>query len=259
MKDEKSNAISYAIVFHFLLGIMNFVFSILFNGFQTPSLDRNLIKILLAALLWGGATIFLFKALKLVESSEVTILSTIRVVVTIIFSVLFVHEVFNKQRVLGAILIIIATILVTQLKKGMKLNRGMIYILIMSILSGVAIIFDGLNVEIYDVVSYNSVVNFTIGLLLLISNPISLRGKKYLLEFNFLNKMLPLALFSTIQGIAYLLALDRGGDISQVGTIRQAQVIVTVIFAVIFLNERSRLVLKLVSAALVTLGVILLS
>jgi uncharacterized membrane protein len=55
------------------------------------------------------------------------------------------------------------------------------------------------------------------------------------------------------------LALTYGGNTAQVGTIRQASVIVTVLLAVMFLRERGNLGRKLIAAVLVTAGVFLLS
>lgn len=71
--------------------------------------------------------------------------------------------------------------------------------------------------------------------------------------------MLPLALFSTIQGIAYLMALVTPGVTTQTGVMRQSTVIVTVILAVIFLGERTAIFQKVCAGILVTIGVILLS
>jgi len=71
--------------------------------------------------------------------------------------------------------------------------------------------------------------------------------------------MLPLGIFSTIQGIAYLLALVSPGVTAQVGTIRQSTVILTVLFAIVFLNEKANLWRKIIAAVLVTIGVVLLN
>jgi uncharacterized membrane protein len=93
----------------------------------------------------------------------------------------------------------------------------------------------------------------------LVFYPKVLQQWKHFLQPNFLAKMLPLAVFSASQGVLYLLALTYGGNTAQVGTIRQASVIVTVLLAVMFLRERGNLGRKLIAAVLVTAGVFLLS
>lgn len=71
--------------------------------------------------------------------------------------------------------------------------------------------------------------------------------------------MLPLAVFSATQGVLYLAALAYGGNTAEVGTIRQASVIVTILMAAVFLGERGNLGRKLLAGAIVTIGVFLLS
>lgn len=258
MKGDESNPYSYAIVFQFLIAVLNLPI-VFIHGFQMPELNLNLLFIPIAAGLWGGAVVYLFKALRTVEASEVTILSSIRVVITIVASVIFLHESFGVIKILGTILIFLSILLVTNFKKGIKFNQGFIYILITSLFSGMAIVADSFNVKNYDPISYNFIGSFLIVAILLIIFPKALKTWKHFIQPNFLKKMLPLGVFSTVQGLAYLLALANGGDASQVGTIRQASVIITVILAVIFLNEKDNLVRKIIAAILVTFGVILLS
>ncbi len=128
----------------------------------------------------------------------------------------------------------------------------------MALFSGLAIVVDGFNVRHHDVVSYSAIVNSLIVIILLMFYPKAVKQWKYFISLNFLKKMLPLGVFATVQGVAYLLALSYGGNTAQVGTIRQASVIVTVLLAVILLNEKDNLVRKLIAAVLVTVGVILL-
>lgn len=258
MKDDKSNPYSYAIVFHFLLGILNFICA-LFLGSHISIFSGNFLMLLFASALWSVTMIFLFKALQLVDVSEVTILSTIRVIVIIVASIIFLHETFTIQKAIGAVIIIIATFLVTNRKKGIKFNKGIVYVLLMTLLGGLAIVADSFNVKSYDAVFYNSFQNFLSGFFILLFYPKALTQWKHFAQPNFLKKMLPLAVFSTIQGIAYLLALVTPGVTAQVGTIRQASVITTVIFALIFLHEKNNLIRKTIATILVTFGVILLS
>lgn len=258
MKDEKSDPYSYALVFQFLIAILSLPIAMV-QGFQIPIINSNLVFLVIAAALWGGTAVFLFKALQVMEASEVTILSSIRVVITIIASILFLQESFNVLNVLGTILILVSILLVTNLNKGIKFNKGIFYTLVMALFSGLAIVADGFNTKNYDAASYSTIVNFLTATILLIIYPKVLKQWNNYTKPNFLKMMLPLAVFSTIQGLAYLMALAVGGNTSQVGTIRQASIIVTVILAVIFLKERDYLGRKLIAAILVTCGVVLLS
>jgi len=257
MKGDRSNPYSYAVVFHFLLGFLILIFGLLY-GADFSLLRGNVCMLLLAAALWGACQIFLFKALQLVEVSEVTILSGLRVVVTIAASISFLGQIFTWFNGLGAMLILASTLLIVDLKKGFRFNKGLLYILAMALFGGLAIVADSANVQLYDVLAYSTFSNFLSGFFILVFYPKALAQWKQFIQPSFLAKMLPVAVFSAAQGILYLLALTYGGNTAQVGTIRQASVIVTVLLAMIFLKERDKPWRKFVAAILVTLGVILL-
>ncbi len=257
MKDDKSNPYSYAIIFHLLLGVINLVFAMI-HGFQPLPLNANLIGFMLAVVLWGIGTIFLFKALQLLESSEVTILTSIRALVTIVASMLFLHESFNGQKVLGTIIILASIFLVTNFKKGAKFfNKGVVYSLAMAFFYGLAVVVDVFNLKNYEPISYIAIGNFMIGFILLLIYPKALKQWRDFVKPEFLKKMMPLGILSSVQGIAYVFALTKG-PASQIAPISQAQVIVTVLLAVIVLKERTNLFRKIIAAFLVMFGVILL-
>lgn len=125
-------------------------------------------------------------------------------------------------------------------------------------LAGVGVVLDTYNVRSYDAVSYNVVINFLITLILLIYYPKTLKQLKSFSSRNFLYRMLPLGFFTSIQAIAYYLALGQGANASQVGPILQAQVIVTVLLAALLLKERDFFLRKIIAALLVSIGVILM-
>jgi bacterial/archaeal transporter family protein len=257
MKNDKSDPISYSVIFHFLITFFNFFF-VLFVGFEFPKISFDLIFFLAAAITWGACSIFVFKALQLIEASEVTIVSSTRVIITIAGAMLFLGESFTLQKLIGTGIILVSVILVADLKKGFKFNKGLMYTLIMAFLAGLGVVIDAYNVRNYDPVSYNLVINFMIGTLLLIYYPKTLRQLPGFTKPSFIKAMLPLGFFTSIQAIAYYLALGSGGNASQIGPILQAQVIVTVLLAIIFLKERDFIYRKIIASILVTIGVLLI-
>ena len=258
MKDDKSNPYSYTVVFHFLLGLLVLGFGLI-RGSNFSLFTGNVYILFLAAALWGVCQVFLFKALQSVEASELTIVSGLRVIITIVASIIFLNQVFTGWNAVGTVLILASTVLVVNLGKSFKFNKGLWYTLAMAFFGGLAIVADSANVQQYDVLAYSTYSNFLSGLFILALYPKALQQWKHFVQPRFLVKMLPLAVFSASQGVLYLLALAYGGNTAQVGTIRQASVIVTVLLAITFLNERSNLDRKLIAAALVTAGVFMLS
>lgn len=256
MKDDKSDPISYSIIFAFLLGFINLIVALI-AGFHFPKLNGSLIFFPIAAVLWGLGTIFYFKALQLLESSEVTILASVRSLITIAASLLFLKETFNLQKLFGTVIVLLSIFIVTNLKHGIKFNKGIYYTFGMTLFYGLAVVFDVLNLRSTDPLSYLAVVNILIGIILLLIFPKAIKKMKVFANKNFLKKMLPVSVFSSAQAIAYYFALAKG-PASQIAPIGQAQVIVTILLAVIILKERDNLLRKVVAAILVMIGVILL-
>ena len=64
--------------------------------------------------------------------------------------------------------------------------------------------------------------------------------------------------FYALSAITFYLALDAGASISQLSPISRASIIVTVILSAFFLNERKDMGKKILSALLVSAGVLLL-
>lgn len=258
MKGDETDPYAYTIVFQSLLAILPIPIAIV-HGFYFPHLNIYSLFFIVAAALWGAATFFIFKAVHLLEASEVTILTTTGVIVTIVISIIFLHETFNFQKILGTAITFAAVILVSNLRKGFKVNKGILFALIATTCAGIAIVLDKVNVKNYDVISYGIIIDVLIVSMLLLLRPKALKHWRHYVQPNFLQKMLPLGVFSAIQGFAYLFALKTPGVTAQVGAIRQSSVILTVIIAMVFLHERDNVLKKIIGAGLVTVGVILLS
>lgn len=67
------------------------------------------------------------------------------------------------------------------------------------------------------------------------------------------------SLFYGIAAVTFYQALDSGASVSQLSPISRASIIVTIILSALFLNERKDIGKKIVSALLVSVGVILLA
>lgn len=256
MRDDKSDPIAYSIIFAFMLGGINLIVALVY-GFRFPSFGIHSLFLLGAAILWGLGTICFFKALQLLESSEVTILGSVRSLITIAASLLFLNETFNQKKLLGTILVLLSIFIVTNLKHGMKFNKGIYYTLGMVCFYGLAVVFDVVNLRYADPLSYLAITNILIGIILLLIFPKTIRKLTFLADKSFWKKMLPVSVFSSGQAIAYYFALAKG-PASQIAPIGQSQVIITILLAVVILKERDNLLRKTIAAVTVTVGVILL-
>lgn len=255
-KHKDSDPVLYTIFFAFLLSCINITVSG-FWGFNAPALNLSFLYFVLSAVLWGIGTIFLFKAMKEIEASEVTIIVSLRIIVIMMGSVIFLQQSLDVFKILGAIIVFIAIVFVANIKKGVKFSRGITYALIVTFFYGTAPVVDAHVLRSFDVFSYLTVVNVLIFFVLIVIFPKTVLKWREYTRADFLLKLVPLALLSSSQAYAYLFAVQRG-PLLQIAPINQTQVIVTVLFAAVLLGERDNLIKKLIAALLVVVGVYLL-
>jgi drug/metabolite transporter (DMT)-like permease len=259
MKEEGSDPISYSIVFEFLSAVLIGIF-VVWHGFVLPPVTKLPWNFFIMAVLYGLGTVFIFKANKLIEASEAAIITPLISIVAIVSSVTFLKESFDLKKLAGTLLILAATLLVAELKKGFVFNKGVLYALAMVVCYGLAITNDAFILHTTkDAASYTAVSFLLVGIFLVIIHPNSLGRVGDFLSTSKLCNMALLGISYSIATVAFFSALQSGAGASQMGPLNQSFVVVTVLLAAVFLGERSNLFKKLVAAVVVLAGVLLLS
>jgi uncharacterized membrane protein len=120
-------------------------------------------------------------------------------------------------------------------------------------------VLDKYLIGFYNIYAYQ-VLNFiSCSIITAIIFPKSIKNVKEFLTIKKSNFYIMIAAFlGSIGCISYFISLKTGGEISQVGPILQSSMILTVLIGIIFLNEKERLIQKLISAVLMFVGVVLL-
>lgn len=258
MREEDSEPIGTAIVFQFLLGFMGLVSALIFHRFIWSTAIIFSFPFLFSAILWAMSTVFTFKAVKLIGAGENTIFSTISTVITIILGVVLFHEVFTGQTILGSFLILFSVILVAYDHLSFSSGKGMVFAVIASIASSIAVVNDIAILKHYEAFSYMAMMSIAPGVLLACIFP------QHVLRVwskEFIGRLHTVGIFTllyTIQGISYYLAFKYGALISHMSPISKTTVIMTVILSAIFLGERKKLPSKLLAAVLTLVGVLLI-
>ena len=258
MKEEKSDSLSYSVTFQFICTIIVGVYALI-EGFVLPPIAQQPFFYLLGGVLYGGGTLFLFKALQKLGSGEVTIFTSVRAVVTIIIAIVILNEPFNLLKLIGTIMVLSA-VLLTSRKQGekFKLNEGVVYSLAMALVYGAAFVNDKFLLRSAEPISYTAVMFFLPGLALLAYRPAVVKKFKDFVEPKLLKRMLVMSILYSLAAIAFFTALSTGANASQMSPINQASVVLTVLLAAFFLKETERLPIKIFSAFLVIIGVLLL-
>jgi len=257
MRDKDSDAFGTAIIFQFSIALLTGMFAI-WNGFVLPPIGKYFWNFLASTLLWGLGSLSLFKAYQTLGSSKIAIISSLGTVVTIVSSIVFLGESFNTPKIIGTLLIITSIFFVTEKKGKFSFTKGTSYALITTLFYGLAVTNDAFILKTYDAVSYTSVISFLPGILLLALRPRAIASFQRLRNVIFMKKMFLLTIFYSAQAVAYYLALHLGANASQLAPIYKTNIILTVLLAIVFLKEKERIPLKLFSAVLVTVGVLLI-
>ena len=256
MREEKSDAVASAAAFQILTGLAYFVYALV-RGFHFP--DVSLAPyFLISMILYAAGTVFFFRAIKLIEASEMTILNGVGSLVTILASFIFLHESLSLMQIVGALLILLAVIVINFSKKGIVINKGMWFAVAGTCSYGLAVISDTHIIRSFEAASFIPIGALGTALVLMLwyykKIPLVIKTVKSA-EKN----LVIFCMLYAISAIAFYHALQLGALVGQVSTIFRASIIVTVILSSIFLNERKHLVKKILGAILTTIGVILVS
>jgi drug/metabolite transporter (DMT)-like permease len=257
MKEEKSDPITYSIFFQFSLAIFTGLFA-LFKGFNSPPLHEFWLNFLVSAFLYGMGTLSLFKAVKALEASEVVIMAAFGAAATIISSFLFLAESLTILQVTGVFFVLSAIAIVNAKKQQIVLQKGTMYAILGTVCYGLAVTNDAFILKSYDAISYTPIMSFLPGVILIFFRPSSVKQLKKSFTYSSFKSLSLYGFFYSIQAVTYYLSLETGAKASQMAALFKSEIIITVILATIFLNERKSLMRKAIAVVVVTIGVFLL-
>jgi len=229
-------------------------------GFELPPLFDLWPYFLATVILNVGANIFQNEALRTAEVSFFTILSSSRILVSMFAAFLVLDEIITMWQGLGAVVMIAAITVAFSRHFEWKWETWMGYALLYALSSGMVFIFDArILSEFHNVPSY---MVFGFGLPGIATALIRPRIIPDIIRLAASRQVFSMALWSASYGfmaVTLWLAYQYGATASQMAPIRQSAVILTVLIAMVFLQERSHMVRKIVAALLAIFAVYLIS
>ncbi len=256
MKDDNGDPVALAVIFQ--LGITGFtaVFAVI-KGFVPPPVVRYWPFFVISAILYGLGTVFYFRAAKKVEASQIVILSTVGTIVAIVASIIFLGESFSWHQLIGTVLII-GAILTVQKRISLTTSDGVLDAIVGTSLYGLAVVSDTYILHHYDAVSFTPIMSLLPGLVLIILKPSAVTKFPGLMSIKYLKNMFWYTFFYSCQAVAYYMAIELGANVSQISPIFRSEVVLTIILAAVFLDERDNLPKKILAAGLAIGGVLLI-
>jgi len=272
---KESNTFAYTLLFQFGFAFTILLVLLLTGGVSVSGIfielsAKTLLLILVSAVLWAVSVVYKFKAVHIIEASILAVLTPLENIIIVILGVLLLHEVITTKTLFGMFLILFAVFLVIFADVNIKFNfkrlknvsiKGIVFALISLISAGVAVVVDAMVLQTFPVLLYLFISSFLSSVLMLTfgKNAYNLQQIKSLFSSKGFYKMYLFVMFYVLQAIFYYQAFKVGGPISYISIISDFSIILTVIFAIIFLKERRFLFRKLLAGIISVLGIILLA
>ena len=258
LKEETSDAVVYSVVSNLIAGVLIIIFS-LTQHVSFAGLLTVIPNILLMIVFYAITNFTMFKALKLIEASEFTILFATRALWSIVAAVVFLRESFSLQQVAGALLIFVSVILTSRNPKKISLGKGQVLTLACALFFGTEFANDAVILQQVDAFVYTPLIFLLPNMLLWAIHPQKTRNMLILATGKLIPKIALLGVFFAVSATTYFLSYQVGRNAAQIASINQTSVIIIVLLAVIFLHERINLMRKLLASVISFVGILLLA
>lgn len=242
-------------------GLLAIIVCPFFGGININSVNQNLLPILLIIISSVFGNVIFFKGQKRLDAGTTQIAFSSILIWATILSIIFLKSKFSLIQIVGIFLMMTAIILIQNIKKGIKINSSVLYIIFSTLLFAVfqvtsAFISLRINTGTYLVFSYlgTSLVTF-----LVYFNTIKEDLKKLTLQIKntFFKTFFASGtslLYFIFSYLAYRYAPDRG----IVVTLLTAQVVLSVILGIYFLKEKENTTKKLLAGILAFIAGVLI-
>ena len=259
MKSADKGTWGYAALSQILTGSLIGIYALI-EGFEMPPLLALWPYFLLTVILNVGANIFQNEALRTAEISFFTILTSIRILVSIAAAYIVLGEHITLLQGLGAIVMIAAIIVALSRHFEWKWESWMGNALLYALCSGLVFVGDAKIVsQASDVISYMALAFLVPGLVTVALKPKIVPDMVRIARSQQIFTLTAFSISYGFMAVTLWLAYQYGATASQIAPLRQSAVIITVLFAMVFLHERTHTVRKLLAAILAIFAVYLIS
>lgn len=256
LHQDKSDPIAYVIIFQGLVGVLTGIYALV-HGFHMPDFSQYWLAILATVLLYAAAHIVSTGAFQLVEASIFSVLFATSAIWTMLASLFLFNDHITFTQLIGVILVFVSVSLLVEQKSKFRLDRGTFLGLVTGMLFGIATAGWAYVGRHSDVPSWTALSFILPSLIVLLAKPKSVLKMRPFFRGSLLTRMLLLGVIFSISSLASLLAYTYG-NVNLVAALQQTGIIVTTLLAIIFLNERTRLWRKGISAVICFIAVLLI-
>lgn len=259
LKDKDSDPFAFGFVFQLVVAFLFLVHTLLTNTLEIPNLSGVFINLVVMSLFYSLGNLFTFKAFKVAEASEVSVIFASSTVWSVISAVIILGDKLNQQRILGILLVVLGIGAINYSKSKRKLNKGHLFALLGAVLFGIAFTNDAFIINRFKGVSSYMILAFAVPAFnTFLFKPRSAKNIPSYLNGKILIKLLFCGLFYALSALTIFEAYKRGGQASIISPIKQTSIIFTVIISYIWLKERDKVWNKILGTLLAFGGVLML-
>lgn len=257
MKDDKSNPAALAIFFQIIMAVFVLILALFTGGLDFADVFRIIPNLVIMTFLIGPFYLFIFRSLALIDASEFIVILATRPLFTILASTVFLGEGLTAKQFLGVVLILVSITIVTMDHFKIHFGKGEFFAILAAAAVGFANTNDRIVLQSFPLVPYLLLSAILPMVFLTMMEYRSVpKIKEFLKPKKFLKTLL-MAFFQFAMIITFLGALKVGQNSSQIASMGELNIILTVLLSVILLKERKNLVRKLAGAGLSFIGLIL--
>lgn len=240
-KLNKVDSILITTIRTFIILVLSFIATLIYKTFN--EIYNLNIKTIIFLILSGISTtllwIFYFKALDTGDVSKVTPIDKTSIVITLILSMIFLHEKITIIKAISIIFILIGTLLTVNKKTtNEKDNKWILYSILTAIFTSTTTIISKIGLNDIDSVLATFIRTVIVFIILIF---IVIIKKKYVYLKDISKKSLRYVIYSgitnTLSWLFYFASL-KDGETSIVFTIEKLSIVVTILLSVIFLKEK---------------------
>lgn len=240
-KLNKVDSILITTIRTFIILVLSFIATLIYKTFnEIYNLDiKTIIFLILSGISTTLLWIFYFKALDTGDVSKVTPIDKTSIVITLILSMIFLHEKITIIKVISIIFILIGTLFAVNKKTtNEKDNKWILYSILTAIFTSTTTIISKIGLNDIDSVLATFIRTVIVFMILMF---IVIIKKKYVYLKDISKKSLRYVIYSgitnTLSWLFYFASL-KDGETSIVFTIEKLSIVVTILLSVIFLKEK---------------------
>jgi len=161
LKNKESDPFAFGFVFQIIVAFLFLIYTVCTNSFNILNLSGLSLNLIIMALFYSLGNLFTFKAFKIAEASEVSIIFASSTVWSVIAALFILGENLTINKVIGVILVVLSIVAINW-KTKWKINKGHLFALLGALLFGIAFVNDAFILNRFKSVSSYMMIAFTV-------------------------------------------------------------------------------------------------